>query len=222
MGMSRNLSLKLGGATAVVFLFASMLPLWVCHSALQHSPVDFKCFSDCRQIWSPAITYAFSRGAVFLLHDDSNFVVHWNSTCSLWCDRYDIPLPNMLGSRLLTNRESLSRKTSSNLNYLALAISIWNLYNSDSLEGRCYRRVHTVDGQTFSFFMVTVTLTLDAEHVRNSRDDSSCYSKHIMAGLHNLCDLQRLLGSYHILLFPRNERWLSVCYFQAKGSCHYF
>ena len=41
MGLSRNLSLLLGGFTAVTYMFASFIPLWV-----SHYPVLSKLLSD--------------------------------------------------------------------------------------------------------------------------------------------------------------------------------
>lgn len=148
MGMSRNLSLILGGATAIVFLFASVLPLWVCHNALhwqdQSEPssqtVDRFGRRPLLMISAAGQSFCFMMTAILL--SIGTRPTAYGATAMIFL--FQICLG--AGYLPIVSLYSSPQRQISFIFDLALAIPIWDLNDSHSFEGRCHWRVHTMDG----------------------------------------------------------------------------
>jgi hypothetical protein len=110
MGLSRNLSLLLGGGTACTYMVASFIPLWVrCMVAVtprarQLGNLSVPSGADRRSLRTAYAPDDFGNRAVALLCYRRNLIVHGHTICSIWRHGNGFYFPSLPWNRVLANR----------------------------------------------------------------------------------------------------------------------
>ena len=102
MGLSRNLSLILGGATACTYMVASFIPLWVCETLFSIG-IILTSLVDSWQIRTAGPSHDISCWPVIMLYPGSRTAFNWDTRCSVRCYCHGIHIPDFPWNRIFTN-----------------------------------------------------------------------------------------------------------------------
>jgi len=106
MHLSRNLSLVLGGCTAITYMFASFLPLWVCPFSSFVLCVCLYLLNyaiDSRPIRPTSFAHDFCSRLILMFYHRCSVTFHRRNKRSLRCHRDGVHIPDILGLRIFAD-----------------------------------------------------------------------------------------------------------------------
>lgn len=181
MGLTRNLSLILGGCTALVYLGGSLIPLWVSllHSVLVVSIFQLAAMANGNECLGngsfrpPASPHVICRRAVLVLFSCGHSALYWDESnrVRLYCN--GVCLPNLPRHWLASG---------------ALVLPIRGNDYEDSIQGTGAWLLHQLDVCVY-----------------RCSDHSNDNCEHSVAQFHYIRGSMRAVGTHCVLLLPGNQ-----------------